>query len=100
MELSKYKATSGNVTTKTLKTIARDICVPLTDCINSAILNGVFPDELKLAVVTPLYKKSDPEDKTNYRPISVLPSLSKVYEKKIIQTTKFILRNKTFSSFM
>ena len=41
-----------------------------TDCINSAILNGVFPDELKLADVTPLYKKSDPEDKANYRPTS------------------------------
>ena len=66
MELNKNKATSGNIPTKTLKTIARDICVPLTDCINSAILNGVFPDELKLADVTPLYKKNDPEDKTNY----------------------------------
>ena len=78
MELNKNKATSGNIPTKTLKTIARDICVPLTDCINSAILNGVFPDELKLADVTPLYKKSDSEDKTNCRPISVLPSLFKV----------------------
>ena len=66
MELNKNKATSGNIPTKTLKTIARDICVPLTDCINSAILNGVFPGELKLADVTPLYKKSNPEDKTNY----------------------------------
>ena len=37
------------------------ICVPLTDCINSGILNGVFPDGLKLADVTPLYKKSDPK---------------------------------------
>ena len=83
MELLKNKATSGNILTKTLKAIARDICVPLTDCINSAILNGVFPDELKLADVTHLYKKSDPEDKTNYRPISVLPSLSNVYEKRL-----------------
>ena len=33
MELNKNKATSGNIPTKTLKTIARDICVPLTDCI-------------------------------------------------------------------
>ena len=79
--MTKYLNTIPNIPTKTLKTIAQDLCVPLTDCINSAILNGVFPDELKLADVTPLYKKSDPEDKTNYRPISVLPSLSKVYEK-------------------
>ena len=47
MELNKNKATSGNIPTITLKMIARDTCVPLTDCINSAILNGVFPDELK-----------------------------------------------------
>ena len=66
IELNKNKATSGNIPIKALKTIARDICVPLADCINLAILNAVFPDELKLADVTPLYKKSDPEDKTNY----------------------------------
>ena len=66
MELNKSKATSGNIPTKTLKTITRDTCVPLTDCINSVILNGVFRDELKLADVTPLYKKRDSEDKTNY----------------------------------
>ena len=46
--------------------LKRDICAPLTDCINSAILSGVFTDELKLASVTPLYKKTDSQDKTNY----------------------------------
>ena len=46
--------------------LKRDICAPLTDCINSAILSGVFTDELKLGSVTPLYKKTDSEDKTNY----------------------------------
>ena len=66
MELNKNKVTRGNIPTKTLKTIVWDIGVPLTDLTNSAILNGVFPDELKLADVTPLYKKSDPEDKTNW----------------------------------
>ena len=64
-ELNKNKARSGNIPIKTLKTIARDIRVPLTDFTNSAILNGVFPDELKLADARPLYKKSDPKDKTN-----------------------------------
>ena len=81
VELSKNEATSGNIPTKTLRTIARDIYVPLADCISSTILN-VFPDKLKLADVTLLHKKSDPEGKTNYRSISVLPPLSKVYEHK------------------
>ena len=83
LELDDKKSTSGNIPTKALKVIAREICVPLTDCINSGILNGIFPDELKLADVTPIYKKSDPDDKVNYRPISILPSLSKIYEKVI-----------------
>ena len=59
MGINKNKGTSGNIPTKTSKTIARDICVPLTDFINSAILNGVFSVELKLADATPLYKKSN-----------------------------------------
>ena len=84
MELNKNKATSGNIPTKSLKTIARDICVSLTDCINSAILNGVFPDELKLADLTPLSKKRYPEDKRNYRLISVLPYYPKSMKKYYI----------------
>ena len=94
MELNKNKATSGNIPTKTLKAIVQDICVPLTDCINSAILNGVFSDEMKLADVTPLYKKSGPEDKTNYRPISVFPSLSKVYEKILYKELNSFFKTK------
>ena len=60
MELNKNKATSGNIPTKSLKKIVRDTCVPLTDCMNSAILNGVFPYELKEeGDATPLYKNSN-----------------------------------------
>ena len=44
MELNKNKATSGNFPTMSLKAISRDTCVPLTDCMNPAILNGVFSD--------------------------------------------------------
>ena len=39
-----------------------------------------FPNVLKQAVITPIYKKDNPFDKTNYRTISILPILSKVYE--------------------
>ena len=84
MELNRRKVTRGNIPTKTLKTNVWDICVPLTDRINSAILNGVFPDELKLADVTPLYKKRYPEDKRNYRLISVLPYYPKSMKKYYI----------------
>ena len=82
MELNKNKETSGNIPTKALKTIARDICVHLTDCINSAILYGVFSDELKLADVTPLYQKSDPEEKNK------LPT-----DKRLTITIQSLLKN-------
>ena len=49
--------------------------------INLSIDTGVFPDSLKKAQVTPLHKKNDPLSKTNYRPVSVLPVFSKIFEK-------------------
>ena len=52
----------------------------LTDIINNSIRDGTFPDELKLAEVTTIFKKADPFDITNYRPVSLLSHVSKVYE--------------------
>ena len=44
---------------------------------------GIFPDALKIAAVTSVYKSDDKCKVTNYRPISVLPRLSKILEKLI-----------------
>ena len=46
---------------------------------------GSFPDSLKCANVRPIYKKVDPFDKKNYRLVSILPLLSKVYERVIYE---------------
>ena len=51
-----------------------------TNYINDAINKGVFPDSLKIANITPVHKKDEPTDKENYRPVSVVPLLSKVFE--------------------
>ena len=53
----------------------------LTDCINDAINKGVFPDSLKIANITPAHKKDEPTEEENYRPVSVLPLLSKIFER-------------------
>ena len=55
----------------------------LTICANYAMINGKFPVTLKNANVTPAQKKDDPIDKTNFRPVSVFPLLSKVFERVI-----------------
>ena len=54
---------------------------PLTFLINSSLKTGVFPSELKLAWVVPIFKAGDSSALTNYRPISVLTFFAKVFEK-------------------
>ena len=53
----------------------------LTNCINQSIVSGMFPDTLKLTSFSPVYKAKDLLDKINYRPVSVLLLLSKIYER-------------------
>ena len=61
-----------------------DICAPiLTDIFNDCIKNGRFANELKLADITPIFKSVDSTAKKNYRPISILKSVSKLFEKLI-----------------
>ena len=55
----------------------------LTKCVNKSIETGYFPDSLKLANVAPAFKKEDPLDRSNYRPVSILHFLSRVYENVI-----------------
>lgn len=53
----------------------------LTNCFNEAFANKKFPDTLKLCSITPAYKNLDPSDKVNYRPVSLSPLVSEVFEK-------------------
>ena len=55
----------------------------LTNCINKSIETGCFPDSLKAANITLIFKKDDSLDKANYRPVSILPLISKLYERLI-----------------
>jgi hypothetical protein len=64
-----------------------------------SIENNCFPDKLKEAQVTPIFKKSDPLMKTNYRPVSVLPIFSKHFEKVYeIQLSEYF--DKIFNPFL
>jgi hypothetical protein len=50
---------------------------------NNSIKNGSFPNKLKEAYVLPIYKNEPKEDPNNYRPISILLTISKFFEKHI-----------------
>ena len=56
---------------------------------------GTFPDKLNIAKVIPIFKKGDPSLFENYRPISLLPAISKVLEKIIaLQLSSYFEKNK------
>ena len=58
-----------------------ELCDPLNYLFDSSLQNGVFPDLMKIAIVSPLFKTGDTADITNYRTISVLHCLSKILER-------------------
>ena len=68
------------ISSELLKLINNDISACITLIINQSIKSGIFPDRLKIAKVTPIYKKDDKTFIKNYRPISVLPVISKIFE--------------------
>ena len=69
------KSNSGNIPVKILQN-SKDISIPyLTDCINAAINNCSFPNDLKVADVSAGYRRGVQTARSNYRPISVLPPI-------------------------
>ena len=65
---------------------------------NNSLSSSTFPTALKYADVKPVFKKDDKTNKGNYRPISILPTLSKVYE-RLIYNQMYPYFNKLFSKF-
>ena len=66
----------------------------LTKAINLAITEFEFPDKLKKSEVIPLYKRQDPLKKENYRPISLLSHVSKVFERILYAQINNYMQNK------
>ena len=79
------KNSSGHdgISNTLLKTIKNDISQSLIIIINKMLTTGIFPDAFKLSKVIPLFKKGDSSLLVNYRSISLLPTISKVFERVI-----------------
>ena len=79
--------------------MAKNVLVkPLTIIINQMIVTGIFPDQLKISKVIPLYKAKDQTILSNYRPIALLPSISKIFEYVLLeQITNYFLDNNMLS---
>ena len=80
-----------------MRNINSAISFPLSVIINQSLHSGIFPDRLKIAKVLPLFKKGEKDIFDNYRPISILPAISKIFEKIIYkQVFEYFVENKLF----
>lgn len=78
------KATGIDGISPKLLSFAKPVILrPLTELINMSLSSSVFPDQLKVAQVAPIHKKNSVLEKGNYRPVSVLPTISKNFENSI-----------------
>ena len=84
---NKQSAGHDDISNFILKGVISSIADPLAHIFNESISRGVFPEQLKIAKVIPLFKKGDKLDPSNYRPISLLSTLSKILEKLIFKRT-------------
>lgn len=82
------------ISNRVLKLIKEYIAPPLTELFNNCFRQGVFPDALKQSIVIPIHKSGRRDCVNNYRPISLLPSLSKIMEKIINRRLVNFLENK------
>ena len=69
-----------NISVQHVKSVYENLVSPLTHIINSSISENLFPIQWKKARISPIPKSDDPRNFDDYRPVSVLPLFSKVYE--------------------
>ena len=92
---SKNSCGLDGISSKLIKIIEPAIIKPLTLLINQVLNTGIFPDELNIAKVIPIFKKDDPTLFKNYRPISLLSTISNIIEKIIFtQLSLYFNENK------
>ena len=78
---NKFSCGSDEISTSIIKYIITAIVQPIVYIFNNSLRFGIFPDKLKLALIVPVFKKGDETKLDNYRPISLLPSFSKILER-------------------
>ena len=77
---------------KIIKQISTFIALRLTRIINTSLVTGVVPSKFKIAKAMPIFRTGQCDDMHNYRPISILPSLSQIIEKIIVNRFFFLLQ--------
>ncbi|KAG7309154.1 hypothetical protein JYU34_005076 [Plutella xylostella] len=86
------------ISSKIIKLNVAILCKPICHIFNLCLRNGIFPASFKSSLILPLYKSGDKSSFSNYRPISILPCLSKILEKLINNRLTNYLENNNIIS--
>ena len=93
MDLKNVKGHCNSLSTKLLKENSLSLSNPIAQIFNNIIQLGQYPDILKLACITAVFKAGDKNNPNNYRPISSLPILNKVFEKLLYKRLNSYFEN-------
>ena len=101
--LKSNKATGyDDISSNVIKNIYEEIKIPLMHVFNKSLQQGIFPDKLNIAKLIPVFKSGEESHVNNYRPISILPTFSKLLERIVYNrlythlTKNNLLYNKQF----
>ena len=82
MELTKKKQSFDDISSNVIKSSCDELITPIYHICNISLRAGIFPNNMKIAKVFPLFKSDTEEKLKNYRPISILPVFSKILIRK------------------
>lgn len=97
---SKKSPGFDNISVSIVKTVKYEISSIISKLVNLSFISGIIPEKMKIAKVKPIYKSGSKDDMENYRPISLLPIISKIMEKTMnkrlhdyLEATKYLYKH-------
>ena len=93
-----YTLPPDNIPAIIFKMFSYELSIPLTLLFNKSLSLGVCPNKWKLSFIVPIFKKGDPTDKENYRPISITSIISRIFERILVEHINFYLTTNSIIS--
>ena len=95
-----YSTGADDLNPHILSSLMDLLASPLSEVINCSLRTGIVPSDIKLAKITPIYKQGNKNEVSNFRPISILPFFSKLFERVMYDRLySFINQNKILYPF-
>ena len=88
---NKFTRSPDGIPSAVLRSLSYELCTPLYIIFKASIDSGECPSLWKYADITPVYKKGDASQASNYRPISILPTMCRLFERILADGINYFL---------